>query len=793
MASGQITKPLASYFRMEIDWNSVPNAANNSSTVTAKLYIRSLHSAATIVAPKNMWANVIINGNNYQTSRPHMVSVGGNQRKFLVQHTVVVPHNADGTRTVAIGGGFEWGIVINGEGGSSKHLEGNAVLNKLGGNDGPPSTPHVTYPTTSVVVDKGFELRWSGGISPSGLTLQHQIAIAKDGSAYEYSPWYSGNPGKSFIDTSSWSETKNARVAVIVKDSKGRSSAFAYSAFFEVKHNDIVYPPVITTPKPGDTSFPDETIRVNWDYKGAGNQTAYSIQWKSVTDSGWKSLSIVNTTRTYHDFVNFFSVGVYQVRVDVRSSNGKWSAYSEPVIINVKNRTPAPTIISPVNGQSMSNGYFNVRWNSTTVQERWNVKIVDSDGFVVGEREGTSNVNSTTIAVPVENGEQYQVRVMTRNSGVWSNYSAVTVRISFTPPPAANLTMAEGLPEQGAMELSWEYEYFSSNLLPPITETDKFEGVDFADSINQEIKKTFGGSDTMSITAAITDRIEMYKFAFRQPQGIGVAVKIDVLDMSGNIIIPGNFDYNGSGGLLVYTFNTIPGATHVRITFKPDDKYSFVVYSPMLGVDFDNGYYEQQSDTDFVRPIIFVVQRREGGDGAWVNLAVLGADQRGYIDNTVKSNLSHDYRIAAIGENDIVSYSNILAGFVMIQHGWLTLASDPNIGISMQIEDEREEEMVIDSELNHFTGRRYPVREFSEFESNTITITWVVDEVPEVNYVRDLIRSRELMLYRDSGGRKWYCTTDNLTVNDRQVYGYVLSTTLARTDYTEGVDFDVEA
>lgn len=95
-------------FELILDWSATQNKSANTSTVTATLKIRGVHSYSTISDNSSSPTNITINGNNRKFNVPS--SVGGGGTSTLGTHTVVVPHNADGTKSFTISANHYWDI-----------------------------------------------------------------------------------------------------------------------------------------------------------------------------------------------------------------------------------------------------------------------------------------------------------------------------------------------------------------------------------------------------------------------------------------------------------------------------------------------------------------------------------------------------------------------------------------------------------------------------------------------------------------------------------------------------------
>ena len=116
MASGTIEKKFhggsTGGYYFGIDWSATANASTNSSSVTAKVFIRSSGSGYTISSSASKNITLSINGTSY--SGTATVGIGANTKKVLLTKTVTVAHNSDGTKTCAFSCSGVLGLTLSG-------------------------------------------------------------------------------------------------------------------------------------------------------------------------------------------------------------------------------------------------------------------------------------------------------------------------------------------------------------------------------------------------------------------------------------------------------------------------------------------------------------------------------------------------------------------------------------------------------------------------------------------------------------------------------------------------------
>ncbi len=117
--SGSITKnfynPYGVWgYSIILEWEGTQSITNNTTSITAKLYLRSNGSGYTIVSSVyNKAAKIIVDGVT-STKSDANVSIAGNQKRLIHTYERTITHNSDGTRSVTMGGSLFIGINLSG-------------------------------------------------------------------------------------------------------------------------------------------------------------------------------------------------------------------------------------------------------------------------------------------------------------------------------------------------------------------------------------------------------------------------------------------------------------------------------------------------------------------------------------------------------------------------------------------------------------------------------------------------------------------------------------------------------
>ena len=119
-----------------IDWKvNSQSTANNSSNVTASVFIRTTGNGYTISSSATKNITLTINGTSY--SGTATVGVGANTKKILLTKTVDVKHNSDGTKTCAFACSGVLGLTLSGKYYGTVSHSGNGAFNTINLNTAP--------------------------------------------------------------------------------------------------------------------------------------------------------------------------------------------------------------------------------------------------------------------------------------------------------------------------------------------------------------------------------------------------------------------------------------------------------------------------------------------------------------------------------------------------------------------------------------------------------------------------------------------------------------------------------
>lgn len=146
-----------------IDWKvNSQSTANNSSNVTASVFIRTTGNGYTISSSATKNITLTINGTSY--SGTATVGVGANTKKILLTKTVDVKHNSDGTKTCAFACSGVLGLTLSGKYYGTVSHSGSGVFNTINLNTAPWWTSDNT------------RIKWNGGEIASAVIIPENVS-----------------------------------------------------------------------------------------------------------------------------------------------------------------------------------------------------------------------------------------------------------------------------------------------------------------------------------------------------------------------------------------------------------------------------------------------------------------------------------------------------------------------------------------------------------------------------------------------------------------------------------------
>lgn len=133
--------------------------------------------------------------------------------------------------------------------------------------------------------------------------------------------------------------------------------------------------------------------------------------------------------------------------------------------------------------------------------------------------------------------------------------------------------------------------------------------------------------------------------------------------------------------------------------------------------------------------------------------------------------------VSTFEQSPVVTYSSTFNGT------YLYIKDDLTASITLDINNERQEESDVKKEIKQFLGRKKPVPEFGIEETMELDVSCILDTKFDLDRLKFLNRSRRYLYYRDGYGRAFTCVIDSpIRAKDRLIGGYDVSFKLTEVD-----------
>ncbi|RXF11077.1 hypothetical protein EG878_14570 [Enterococcus faecalis] len=516
--------------------------------------------------------------------------------------------------------------------------------------------------------------------------------------------------------------------------------------------------PVITYPTTRVTV--DTGITLQWTPKGDpdGDSVTYDIAYRQGTGGYNYLYGVYGTGSSYYFNTSSWAEGTsasFAIRAKDPSGEVSDWVYSVNFTIAHNQAPAAPTLKSPVGGSIQDRtGIIRLSWthNDDDAQSARRIawRIKGQTGYNYIPSSGYANTTNQYYDVPANTFPNNEIEwtVSTRDSGALdSPYAPVATFFAGEPTDAPTILKPSTSVNVPTIIAEW-----SSGLGQTAWEVRL---------------ETTGGTLLWSSTANNTQKAVQVGYTLANATSYNL--KIRVLKASDGLWSP-------------YATRTI------TTSFTPPD--TPVVVNPPNVFESDGSIEiswtnPDVSATDTLYASLF---RREFGTEDWTLVATDLQPTSWYRDLAVGSNVMYEYKVRFHGNNGTESDSAIVQGIVSFMHAFLHMADDTSRFFLIALDDAREEDLAIDSELMQFQGRRLPVREYGVNELRRLSISWTVDLESELQDLKLMVRERKTMLYRDAAGRRYFVTTDGIKIKDRQISGFDVTMELTESDFYEGVE-----
>jgi hypothetical protein len=661
----------------------------------------------------------------------------------------------------------------------------------------PPASPVITYPKGGEVVDSSITIKWNKPSDPDGDNLRYKIAI-EDNTGWKYSGYTAYGATSYTWNTSGLKETSSASVAVLANDGQV-DSPWRYSNNFTISHNQAPTAPTNLSPTNGAVKDRTENIRLSWKHNDDGAQAGFRINWRLKGTTTWNyypnSTTFKSSTNQYYDFsANTFPFGDIEWGVRTLDQQSKESPIATSQIFFASNPTNAPTILKPV----LTDGFYNssnlvIEWSSLN-QIEYEVILYNSDGVELWRQSGAGSTKMAYPSVQLANSTGYEVHVRSKDSTtlIWSDYSVLAFVTSFTPPVQPILQRIETAGE-GVFNIF--YSASDVNFLPDlIIGNGEYNPQIVPYNAGSVIGENIVINSPTSFTKVGAGQygLQSYLNVEHIPEGTKVRAEL-VSDVQGaRIYLEGKDASGGSLGLTATFANkaeTTAGLLALEYTLPAGCVEVRVIYYTTWDSDTTVNYTDlklfalAQTPTDSID--VFRRDFTPTDTAPWIKIGEGLTPSGTFLEYTPASGAIYEYKVRAVSNEGTMVDSNLSQASTTFDDTMLQEANNlSNIAV-LGFATSRDQVRKVDSSLMKFAGRIYPVREFGENEELTLNVTWEVDSYGDVLRIEEMIQRRDVLLYRDKNGRRFWVTTDKVNVTDKDLTGFELSAEFEMTDFIE--------
>lgn len=129
--SGFFRTPVGNEWELRLEWSATQSVANNTSTITTKLYWVGLSQYATTYSTATKDGSSTIDGTTSTFSGSSLAKLSGAEKKLIKTHSKTVDHNSVGEKSVAISAWFDVELKLEGTQYNRVSVSGTAVLNDI--------------------------------------------------------------------------------------------------------------------------------------------------------------------------------------------------------------------------------------------------------------------------------------------------------------------------------------------------------------------------------------------------------------------------------------------------------------------------------------------------------------------------------------------------------------------------------------------------------------------------------------------------------------------------------------
>ena len=304
----------------------------------------------------------------------------------------------------------------------------------------PPSTTNFTKPIADQTFDKVVPLEWTQATDAEqdNANLTYFVTYY-DGVEWKNEIAMGRRLSYDFPDIATVRETSKGRFCIRVFDGE-LYSGYTYSNYITVNHNTPPNTPTLTYPVGGAIVNRKQATIFKWQHNDDDAQSKYKISWRTKGVGTWTTSAAILTSVQSHTYPAYtFPVGEIEWQVQTYDQGDLASPWSASGIFRSTEAGPAPIIISPISGETLTTADFFMQWTSAN-QFGYRV-VLQKDGVSVYDWTGGKSKVLSKLAVLENESEYLATMTVADEFGVTTPWSDVTFNTSFYPPQQPNITI----------------------------------------------------------------------------------------------------------------------------------------------------------------------------------------------------------------------------------------------------------------------------------------------------------------------------------------------------------------
>lgn len=387
---------LSGNYKLRVDWSATQNTGNNTSKITATMYLVQASSWGLNIGTR---ANnkTTINDTAYAWASPAISNSGGKTTKLGTVTTGDIAHNADGTKSITIFAVFELNATISGTYRDTITASATVTLNTI---------PRATTPTLSASsVNMGSAVTINLPRAASGFmhNLTYSLVTGNlsgsGGVAEVYSGTITTGAGRSYSwtvpDLASYLPNDTQATAVIDCTTKnGSTTVGTKTVYLTVKVPANVVPPAPTLA----TSEVTSSLAAQFGaYVQGKTKLAVSVAATGIKGSTVKEIQTTLNGKTYKgssfttDTITLS--GSVKLTTKVKDSRGRWSAVKTTTVTVLP--YSAPQVQALLARRVNAAGTADEQGEYISVQYRYSVSALGNKNTATAKLEWKKSVEST--------------------------------------------------------------------------------------------------------------------------------------------------------------------------------------------------------------------------------------------------------------------------------------------------------------------------------------------------------------------------------------------------------------